>query len=269
MRFDEVLTPIHLSTLYLAWATLRPQLEETIRLRKDKMFRIARSQCLSSRRVEVQDFAKSMVKSNEVKLFLLYAELLRLPDVSNIINADGLHNSINEKDMQIIKTSALDLGTRRFQEEGDLCGAAMMVAFAECGLLPSDEMTSNCDQDESSRSASISVSNILEHCCAIFKYANRTYRPQTTFSSLISDLQHWGSGYLLEQCTPDTQTILITKKLAEDMDVIHSTTSELNLFKDGFVCARCDPIFRKRLDWVGLVRCTCSHIITILANPFP
>lgn len=254
MRFNEILTPIHSFTLYIAWATIRPQLEETIRLRRDKTFRVSRSLCLLSREGKIINFAQSIVKSHEAKLLLLHAELLKLPDVSNILNADGLHGSISEKDAQIIKASVLDLGTKRFQEEAELCGNAMMVAFAECGLLPSNETTNDCNQDKSLQNCSMSVSNILEHCCALFKYTDRTYRPYTTFSVLVSDHQPLGSGHLLAECTPDVQAVLIAKKLAEDLNAMHLTTSDLNLLKDCFVCARCDPIFLKKLDWESLVR---------------
>lgn len=204
---------------------------------------------------------------SEVSLLLLHAGLLKLPDVSNILNADGLHGTISEKDKQIIKTSALDLGTKRFQEEVELCEAAMRVAFAECGLLLSDEMASDCNQDKPSTSCS--VPNILVHCCAIFKYTNRTYKPHATFSVLVSDHQPWGSGHLLEKCAPDAQAVLIAKQLAEDLNVIHLTTSDLNSLKDSFVCARCDPIFREKLDWETLVRRTCFQVFAMLIRPCP
>lgn len=253
----------------IAWAILRPQLEETIRLRRDKIFRIARSSCISSRKQAILGFARSLAMSNEAKLLLLHDELLELPDVSNIINADGLHETVSEGDMQIVKTCALDFGTKRFQEEADLCGAAMLLAFAECGLISSDERVSDCDQDKTSRSFSKADSNVLEHCCALFKYTNMPYRPQTTFSVLLSDHQPWGSGHLVAKCTPDARAILIAKQLAKDLDVLHLTTSDLDLLKDCFVCARCDPIFRKKLDWGGLVRCSCSQVVDMLIKPCP
>lgn len=131
---------------------MRPQLEETIRLRREK----TRRECANSRRRAILDIARSMVRSNKVKL-LLYDELLELPVVAKIISADGFHKTISEGDIQTVKASVLDLGRKRLQGAADFCGVNMMAAFTECGLIPSDVMTSDCDRDKPSRSSSISL----------------------------------------------------------------------------------------------------------------
>lgn len=233
---------------------MRPQLEETIRLRRDK----TRRECPDSRRQVILSIARSMVRSKKVKL-LLYNELLELPVVSNIISVDGLHKTISDGDIQTVKASALDLGTKRLQEAADFFEVNMMTAFTECGLLPSDVMTSDCDQDNPSRSSSISAWNIVNHNYAQFKYKNCRYRPPSTFNELVLHHNPKSPEKLYENFSPGTQVILIAKRLAEDLGVLHLSSAELALFKDTFVCARCDPLFRKKMDWQALVRCTCSQ----------
>lgn len=58
---------------------------------------------------------------------------------------------------------------------------------------------------------------------------------------------------VFEVYAPSSLAILITKRLAEDLDVVNSTLSELDLLGEAFICARCDPIFRKKLNWQHLV----------------
>lgn len=234
---------------------MRPQLEETIRLRREK----TRRECANSRRRAILDIARSMVRSNKVKL-LLYDELLELPVVAKNISADGFHKTISEGDIQTVKASVLDLGRKRLQGSADFCGVNMIAAFTECGLIPSDVMTSDCDRDKPSRSSSISAWDIVNHCCAQFKYKNWKYRPPSTFDELLLDHHPEGSGKLYERYSPDTQAILIAKRLAEVLGLLHLSSGELALFKDNFVCARCDPLFRKKMDWQGLVRRTYSQV---------
>lgn len=260
----KYLHSIHLIVLRIEWAILRPQLEETIRLRREK----TRRECADSRRRTILDIARFMVRSKDFKL-LLYDELLELPAVSKIINADGIHKTISEGDIQKVKASVLDLGTKRLQEAADFCGVNMMAAFSDCGLLPSDVMISDCDRDKLSRSSSVSAWNIVNHCCAQFKYKNWGYRPPSTFSELILDHSPESSEKFYERYSPDKQAILIAKRLAEDLGVLHLSSGELALFNYSFVCARCDPLFRKKMDWQALVRCTCSQDkYEMLISPF-
>lgn len=107
----------------------------------------------------------------------------------------------------------------------------MMTAFTECGLLPSDVMASDCDQDNPSRSSSISAWNIVNHSCAQFK--NCRYRPPSTFNELVLHHNPEDPEKLYENLSPDTQVILIAIRLAEDL--LHLSSAELALFKDTFV----------------------------------
>lgn len=254
--------PIYSLFVILAWAILRPQLEEIIRLRREKKFRIARQDCVTSRERAIQEFTLSVLKSNEVKLLLSFEELIQLPEVSKIINADGLDKTISEDDLQVVKTSAIELGTKRKLESVEMCGAAMAAAFVDCGLLPANAMTGDCGEDKPKKHPSISTSNVLEHSCALFTFKDSRFNPsRASFNDLVSLYQSMMMRRMVfEVYAPSLQAILIAKRLAEDLDVVNSTLSELDLLGEAFICARCDPIFRKKMNWQHLVCCGYTRV---------
>lgn len=269
------MSPVQLrNTCYLTtllsidWAKVQPQLEDTIRLRREKKFRIARQECATSREWAIREFALSVLNSTEVKLLLSLEELLQSADILKIINADGLNTMLSEGNFQVVKTNVIELGTKGKQAEAELCGAAMAAAFVDCGI----RLTEDCGEDNPSNHSSISASNVLEHSCALFvlkgsinsralfEFKGLSYiAARASFNDLI--LSHQPMRVRLsESYAPNSQAISIAKRLAEDLGVINLTLSELDSLKECFLCVRCNPICRTRMNWQHLVRHAYSRV---------
>lgn len=241
----------------VGWMKIRPQLEDLILLYREEKHQTARKRCFFSRLTAICEFALSVL--HEFKLLWSRTELMQHPGVLNILNADGLETTISEGDLEIIKGIVLEHGSKRKQEQIELCGAAMVTAFAECGLPLPGAKAGESAEDKSSRQWPISASNILEHSCAFFE--KKVHNIGTfalgaieTFDRIASGLQPGDPQNLLDLYAPDTGTIVAAKNLAEGLNIAHLSLSELDLRGNTFVCARCDDS-RTIMNWRKLVRC--------------
>lgn len=242
----------------VGWRKIRPQLEDLILLYREEKHETARKHCFFSRLRAICEFALSVL--HEFKLLWSRTELMQHPGVLNILNADGLETTISEGDLEIIKGIVLENGSMRKQEQIELCGAAMVTAFAECGLPLPGAKAGESAEDKSSRQWPISASNILEHSCAFFERKDDkigffdALGPIETFDRIVSGLQPGDPQNLLDLYAPDTGTILAAKNLAEGLNIAHLSLSELDLRGNTFVCARCDDS-HMIMNWRELVRC--------------
>lgn len=108
------------------------------------------------------------------------------------------------------------------KEETEAFGSAMATAFAKCGIiLPL-------------KHSSLSRADIFEHSCAFFENYQLPLqlRRVLAFDHLVS-CNHIGSiKRLFELYAPDTNAISVSKTLAEGLNVVHLTLSELDLLEE-------------------------------------
>lgn len=213
LLLKKYLAPTYPFTHITEWDTLRPQSEETIRLRRERMQLLSRRQCLNSRTHSILE---------ESKLFLSFSELMHHLVISKIVNANGLEETTSAGVLELIKSTVLELGSQTMKEETEACGSAMATAFAKCGIiLPL-------------KHSSLSRADIFEHSCAFFENYQLPLqlRRVLAFDHLVS-CNHIGSiKRLFELYAPDTNAISVSKTLAEGLNVVHLTLSELDLLEE-------------------------------------
>lgn len=129
LLLKNYLSPTYPLTHFTEWDTLRPQLEEIIRLRRERIQLLSRRQCLSSRTSAIRNVAHSILE--ESKLLFSFSELMHHPVISKIVNANGLEKTISAGSLELIKSSVLESGSQTMKEETEVCGAANGNRFCQ------------------------------------------------------------------------------------------------------------------------------------------
>lgn len=112
-----------------------PQLEETIRLRREKKVEIARDHLLQERDGQVKQVAKSFLMSDEGQSCLIpFMTLLQQPDVDRIVHADPLETRISQHDLQVIRQVMHGAGMDTMGQAIARCISSTLDALAELGF---------------------------------------------------------------------------------------------------------------------------------------
>lgn len=235
------------------WNNIRPQLEETLRLRREKLRRLARAK----RERSVCSQALSVLKSEKGKLCILsFGELLELPLVKEFLEGDSLDATIGEDVSEVIERTIVDIGTRNKGKVEWQAASDLMAAFSGYDLLPSGAQSP-------AEALPVDLS-VLNHSCAFFRGRSSYSDGFRSFSDISQEFVEDTKGtyvcadrhpinYLSELDIPHRRAISVAKRLVEKLDVVNSTMEELQELGNAFICTRCDPLFRRKRSWSSLV----------------
>ena len=215
------------------WDAIRPQLEETIRLRRQKRERErTRNACAAA--------AGLLAGLNGRNLLFTRAELIALPVVDEYIKATDMgrygHYLHNEAKQRILK-GAREAGTTIMRAVKEKSNSDMLQAMGQCGFaLPGHE----------ARASPRYQHWVLDHCCSFFSYEGAG--GSGPFSKAIAYLQANCVKSLnnasmdvmpVSGFNPDIQAIKIAKRLSELLKIDKLSMDQLLNSGDVFSCRRC------------------------------
>ncbi|THH00582.1 hypothetical protein EW145_g7058 [Phellinidium pouzarii] len=240
-------------------------LEETIRLRRENIVRIAKERRISERQNKLIDFVWKFVSSDEGKTCCIIAsDFLVLPSVQEVINNDEAGTDIPQKHFDSLKQKVLELSETRIQKIKVKVASSIMRTRLESGL---QVISTNKSSEDIIRGALnyVDSSVTLQHPTSfIGKRFDFHFNHLFTFPVMMKTLRSCSlrcfqlshCGYIASMESfrgmPDQSALSIADALYASVDVA-STLADMEALRDSFVCMRCSPSARKLLSWGELV----------------
>ncbi|THH03242.1 hypothetical protein EW145_g6411 [Phellinidium pouzarii] len=237
------------------WANIRPQLEDTIRLRREKDAMILRNEHIKERQSRLDDLGEDFALSDEGKACCIsYLEFRKHPLYQEVAENDDTGTDPTPEQWKLLKQVMLDLSTVH-RHKFTIEAASLITRVRKCaGLQGSFASNTSGDSVHGSQYGSVSDA-ILRHPTSFFEDPNsRKLNALCTFSDL---LQKRRENYYSDHPITLKPTALL---LSNANGVYNSLGSGVASTMDGmvaldesFICMRCSPLMRKRLSWTGLV----------------
>ncbi|THH06455.1 hypothetical protein EW145_g4074 [Phellinidium pouzarii] len=239
------------------WSNMRPHLEKTICLRREKN---ARNR-IKERREKLIKHTETFLGSEKGQVFCMgVLEFLELPLSQEVIHSDEAWAASIQKHWDSLKHSILDFSKSRRQEFAKKAIDKLISARHESGLR--DIFASVSSQDGIKHGPI----DILQHPTAFFKLERDigSYRLETFSDSMYTlKARCWNefrpgftpevNSYLnVGAYLTDRSVLSVTDALCASVGVT-STLYEMEALDIAFVCMRCCPSARYHLPWSGLV----------------
>lgn len=240
----------------IEWNSIRPELEKTIELRREKKAYAERMKCLNKRKENISLLARSILQSSEgSRANLSFHELIRLPVIKEFIGAEGHVTIISAEVAWYIRYAMLEIGGARTRALEEKCLSEMYNILSKLEILPSifDSTSSlrdpvrllNCSYAIfTDGTCTRSFSGILEsmHNHTERSYINLAYREleaRALYENLLGD-------------QPDERSITTAKELADMPKNEHPSIMSMELLRSSkFLCQRCS--LGRKYDWLEIV----------------
>ncbi|KAH8115068.1 hypothetical protein DFH11DRAFT_143824 [Phellopilus nigrolimitatus] len=240
------------------WKNILPQLEETIRLRREKKTRLEKEQLFKKRQQKLREIAETFVCSESGKTcYVAPAELFKQPLAKQFIESDGTGTDLCEAQWLSIKQQMVEFSKVRQREIEEEYASAIVIARRNAGLpaISTKLMESSEDKRETQTGKSKS-DGVLQHPTAFFGS-----RYLKLFTSILEDRHdycwrefRWSRGNQWEHSQPACNGILYADALYSELDLPSTTMDDMLALEKSFVCLRCDPTFRELMTWTDLVK---------------
>ncbi|THH03238.1 hypothetical protein EW145_g6415 [Phellinidium pouzarii] len=239
------------------WKNILPQLEETIRLRREKKALRAKELRIYDRRRNLQGLSHEFVSSDEGRTCcVVYTELVGMSVFQEVVNSDEAGKDISKKDWDLIKQKMLDMSENRTQKLADKAASSLMSTRREFGLP---------DIFPDSLSEEGPVNNaILQHPTSFIENPRtRTLELPLTFGASIDHLRKHCSYYFTsnprhaqwELGKVARSTLSIADALYASIGAgVASTLDGMEALGKSFICMRCSSLTRRCLSWIELVQ---------------
>ncbi|KAH8118055.1 hypothetical protein DFH11DRAFT_1875223 [Phellopilus nigrolimitatus] len=247
------------------WENIRPQLEETIRLRREKKIELEKK--LRQRRFgyATKELLYSRGSAPE-DYYIVPSELLELPLAKQLFESDQVWTEIPEAQQSYIKQYAIERSNARLlklEEEG---ASAIVRARREAGVPAINTIASNSSEPdrELTRNEETKTQDILQHPTTFFtiwEYGNQCLY---TFSEMLeelakhcfSELHYFRSNEPFQWAlgTASYNGLRYADALYLDLAIPGSKTmDDMEALGNTFVCLRCHPTCREMKSWRNLV----------------
>ncbi|KAH8116966.1 hypothetical protein DFH11DRAFT_1141796 [Phellopilus nigrolimitatus] len=239
------------------WKNILPQLEETIRLRREKRARIAKERRRSERRYKLRKLAEKFVCSESGKTcYVAPVELYKQPLARQFVESDEEGTALSEAQWLSIKQQVVEFSKVRQREIEEEAASALVAARREAGLpaISAISIESSEGKREVQAGEGKSVS-VLQHPTAFF--GSRDLKPFTGILDERHDYCHKefdcarGERWVLRQ--PARNGVLYADALYSELGLPSTTMNDMLALGESFVCLRCDPTVRTLMTWIDLV----------------
>ncbi|THG97667.1 hypothetical protein EW145_g7569, partial [Phellinidium pouzarii] len=243
------------------WNNIRPHLEDTIRLRREKKARIAKGIRIQERREKLIRLAGTFLESEERQICCIGVfEFLELPLSQEVIHNDESWTVNLRKHWDCLKQNILDFSESRRQKFAEQAASMLISARHESGLH--DVFASVSSQDEVNHGPI----DILQHPTAFFKRSpdNGNFTVATFSSSWCNlsrrCLKEYQAGQMpgvrmrldMGVYQTDRSVLSVANALYASVGVA-TALDELKALDIAFVCMRCAPSERYHHSWHELV----------------
>ncbi|KAH8115088.1 hypothetical protein DFH11DRAFT_144926 [Phellopilus nigrolimitatus] len=239
------------------WKNILPQLEETIRLRREKRERFAQT-IKERRRKKLHQLAEGIVWCKEGKAcYIVPSEVFELPAAKEFIESDGTKTNIGVAQWLSIKQQMVEFSRVRQREIEEDCVSAIVTARRKAGLPAISTILIESSEDKREiRTGKSKSGGVLQHPTAFF--GGRCLKQ---FTGILEDRHEhcrgefrWTRGNQWEPSQPTCNGILYADALYSELDLPSTTMNDMLALGESFVCLRCDPTFRKLMTWIDLVK---------------
>ncbi|THH00583.1 hypothetical protein EW145_g7059, partial [Phellinidium pouzarii] len=252
------------------WNNIRPQLEETLRLRQEKLNRIWKEERLKEHRENLIKLVKDFFYSEDGKTCCVaVSAFLKLPLSQEMIRADESWAIVVQTHWNSLKQKMLDLSESRKRSVTEEATYMVVKARAELGLPDISASDSSNDVDFGSQ-----LNAILQHPSSVFGDYRLFYSGKClfTFSTALdqlrtSCLRSYENRYNLDSPLSweigalDRSVIRIAEALYTSVGVAR-TLDDMYALDKSFVCMRCAPSTRLRYTWINLIGHFYSKLIS-------
>ncbi|KAH8113498.1 hypothetical protein DFH11DRAFT_1598996 [Phellopilus nigrolimitatus] len=229
------------------WKSIQPQLETTIRLRREKRTQLALERRYKEREAELAPFYKNICDDWEIRVgrfsALTFNEFILLPGVRELIEKDEGTVSITKNQWDKIEQMVYDaIRQQECRIEKD-CTAFIVSAWEEAGLKSLIERSSGA------------TDKIIYHASAFLSSVPRYGRALVTYKELVAAratpgcTRTWPS-----HLPPNPRVTKYANELIRSLGMHDMTTMDkMEEMGAVFVCKCCDPIFHRKMTWKDLV----------------
>ncbi|KAH8115106.1 hypothetical protein DFH11DRAFT_146450 [Phellopilus nigrolimitatus] len=250
------------------WRNIRPQLEETIRLRRELRIRLEREHRFKVRQRELVRIARDFIDSEDGKMCTIVpSELLELPGAKQVLDSEEPSFDIPQVHQTTLKQQMVEMSKGRhlkFEEEGS---SKVLSTRHAAGLKAFKSTTRNSLEDRPGKARNDAGGNedILQHPTTVFKRHEYGEACLAPFSELLEDIRDHclrkfdfypgtaNTRFQWTLCSPSHNGILYAEALYSAVALPFKTMDEMLALGESFICLRCDPINRKLMSWTCLV----------------
>ncbi|KAH8115098.1 hypothetical protein DFH11DRAFT_1543794 [Phellopilus nigrolimitatus] len=154
------------------WKNIRPQLEETIRLRRELRTRLEKERCIKERQRKLAEIAKSFADSEEGKMCcIIHSDLLKLPIAKQILDSDEPGSDIPQVHQTTLKQQMVEMSKgRQLKLEEEVSSkvlstrhAAGLKAFKKTDMAKLEMMQAEMKTFYNTRQQSSGVGHSAKH----------------------------------------------------------------------------------------------------------
>ncbi|KAH8116967.1 hypothetical protein DFH11DRAFT_1578405, partial [Phellopilus nigrolimitatus] len=152
------------------WKNILPQLEETIRLRREKRARIAKERRRSERRYKLRKLAEKFVCSESGKTcYVAPVELYKQPLARQFVESDEEGTALSEAQWLSIKQQVVEFSKVRQREIEEEAASALVAARREAGLPAISTISIEFSEDKREvQDGEGKSASVLQHPTAFF-----------------------------------------------------------------------------------------------------